>query len=95
MEGPYGLDSGEIRSRVAAGRRGVYVLSRDSSGTAGHYVGRSDTDLAARLADWVGSQYRRFWFEYSASAEDAAAGERRWFEQLGGLQRLDNEERPR
>lgn len=45
MKGPYPL--AEVDVRINANAMGVYILSRDGKGV--HYVGRSDSDLIARI----------------------------------------------
>lgn len=50
---------------------GVYILSRNGNTAA--YVGRSDSNLSARLkqSSKEGYSYPFFWFEYTDSARDA------------------------
>jgi len=57
-------------TRISAG---VYLLDRTSTPTGAFnndYVGRSDTDLNARLKTWVG-RYNWFKFEYCTSPKAA------------------------
>lgn len=58
---------------------GAYILSRD--GRTVHYVGRSDTDLAARIKSPAEerSSYKYFWFEYTTSPMRAYYLECEWW----------------
>jgi hypothetical protein len=75
--GPFALD--EVDSRIAQASSGAYILSRD--GKAAHYIGRSDTDLAARIkqsaSEHPGNLY--FWFETTTSAMQAYYLECEWW----------------
>ena len=94
MKGAFPLTAEQVGLQVQSTSPGFYVLSRDSSGSAGHYVGRSDTSVAERLMQWVGSAYRRFWFDYAGSPKGAFEGECTWFHSLGGTGKLDNKQHP-
>ena len=50
LKGPYPLALADIV--VNAGKKGVYILSRD--GKNAHYIGRSDCDLQQRLKSFAG-----------------------------------------
>jgi hypothetical protein len=69
LNGPYTLDNQTIASTVTRTSPGVYVLASAGSNQAKR-VGRSDTDVRARLRSYVG-QYARFWFAYASSPKDA------------------------
>jgi hypothetical protein len=94
MRGPFPLTAEQVGLQVQSTSPGFYVHSKDSSGNAGHYVGRSDTNVAERLLQWVGSKYVRFWFDYAGSAKAAFEGECTWFHALGGTATLENQQHP-
>lgn len=77
MRGRYPVS--EVYDRVTKISPGAYILSRD--GRAAHYVGRSDEDLARRIADSQreGTGYRYFWFEYASSPMQAYYLECEWY----------------
>ncbi|MBI2018998.1 GIY-YIG nuclease family protein [Candidatus Daviesbacteria bacterium] len=80
MSGPYQLNTQNVNSYVSWVSAGAYILSRD--GTTGHYVGRSDVNLAQRLNQHVNNntgRYTHFWFENSNSAKSAFDLECRWY----------------
>ncbi len=73
LSGPYTLSGDKILATVTSnGNPGAYALGRTNSANTFivSYVGRSDTDIAARLQDWVGS-YEQFKFGYFSTAEAA------------------------
>jgi hypothetical protein len=74
--GPYPLKAQEIDNEINRKSPGVYVLDRSHDDGPFHisYVGRSDTDLNARLHEH-GAKYRRFKYEYYPSPEEAFAKE--------------------
>jgi hypothetical protein len=60
-----------INSFVTKTSPGVYVLDGSATGAFNvDYVGRSDSDLAGRLKQWVGS-YRYFRAVYCSSPKEA------------------------
>jgi len=85
MIGPYQLNTNNIPAVVTRTSAGVYILSRD--GISANYVGRSDTNLAERLATWINQGYSHFWFEYVTSQIQAFNGECNWYH---SYQNLDN-----
>jgi hypothetical protein len=70
LQGPYPLSFDAIDSVVRATSAGVYALGHtDAQGRfAINHVGRSDSDLRARLLDCIGSE-KLFKYGYSASAQ--------------------------
>jgi hypothetical protein len=72
LQGPYPLSFDAIDSVVRATSAGVYALGHtDAQGRfAINHVGRSDSDLRARLLDCIGSE-KLFKYGYSASAQTA------------------------
>ncbi|MGQ9571148.1 MAG: hypothetical protein ACUVUQ_10000 [Thermodesulfovibrionales bacterium] len=71
--GPYPMN--EVNFYVAQNAPGVYILSKDGRSAA--YVGRSDTDVGARIKQSAreGYGYTHFWFEYAISLKDAYSKE--------------------
>lgn len=72
MKGPYGLDATVIDAFVTKELIGNYALGY--KGTNGvfiiKYVGRSDSDLNARLKDHIG-EHDLFMFSYANNAKEA------------------------
>jgi len=89
MEGPFSLTNESIDRAVTRTSPGNYILSRD--GQHANYVGRSGTDLNARLKRWVGKSYRSFWGEYRTSGFAAFVRECELYHSYPGL---DNEIHP-
>jgi len=95
MQGPYSLDNESIDEYVTKTLPGNYAL-----GTVNDYkfivkyVGRSDTDVNARLKTWVGKNYTRFKFSYATSSKAAFAKECKNFHDFGGTKKLDNDIHP-
>lgn len=74
MEGPYNLDTETIEEKVTLKSPGNYALGRkDDEGTFRvGYVGRSDSDVKARLKYWVDKTNRPlFKFSYATSSKAA------------------------
>lgn len=74
MEGPYKLDEDTIDDKVTRTSPGNYALGKkdDQDTFLVGYVGRSDSDVNARLKSWVGNTRRPlFKFSYATSAEAA------------------------
>lgn len=96
MDGPFPLTNESIDKRVLKDSIGNYSLgyTKDADGSfIVKYVGRSDTDLNARLKTHVG-KYPDFKFSYSTSAKEAYAKELRNYTDFGGSDALDNEIEP-
>ncbi|MEQ8627769.1 hypothetical protein [Ekhidna sp.] len=95
MEGPFTLSTKEIDSVVTETSAGNYALgySKADGTFIVKYVGRSDTDLNARLKDWVGD-YKQFKASYANSAQEAYKKELKNFNDFGGTEKLDNENIP-
>lgn len=72
LNGPFALGKSEIDTAVTRQSPGAYALDQSHDTGPFHitYVGRSDTDVNARLQEHVG-KYKRFKFEYYESAEQA------------------------
>ena len=96
LKGPYLLSQGTIDQEVTRTLPGVYVLGRSSDSKFNiEYVGRSDSDIRARLKQWVGSKYAEFEYEYYPSAEAAFEKECLLWHYFGGPEGgLDNENHP-
>lgn len=73
LTGPYALTGPNILTHVSPGMIGAYVLGKSDKSSNIFliaYAGRSDTDVATRLQNWVGS-YDEFKFVYFHSAQVA------------------------
>lgn len=72
MKGPYDLTDSEIDRVVTKKSRGNYALGRvrDDGTFLVSRVGRSDSDVNARLHDHAGD-YKKFKFSYASSAKAA------------------------
>ena len=71
LRGPFSLSGPSILSSVTNYGPGAYALGRTEGNTfLISYVGRSDTDVATRLQNWVGT-YNEFKFDYFPSAQAA------------------------
>ena len=74
MSGPYKLDKQTIDQQVARTSPGNYALGKknDKGTFLVGYVGRSDSDVNARLKSWVGETTRPlFKYSYAGSAKAA------------------------
>ena len=74
MNGPHKLDTKTIEDKVTKTSPGNYALgSKNDKGVfLVYYVGRSDTDVAARLKSWIGNTKRPlFKFSYATSPKAA------------------------
>jgi hypothetical protein len=73
LYGPYNLTGPGILAAVSSnGMPGAYALGRTNSSNVFEisYVGRSDSDVATRLQNWIGS-YAHFKFDYFSTAAAA------------------------
>lgn len=96
MLGPFELSGASIDKQVKKNSIGNYALgytNKTDDSFIVKYVGRSDSDLNARLKDHIGS-YAHFKFSYSTSAKEAYAKELRNYTDFGGSDALDNEIEP-
>ena len=77
MRGPFSIS--QVNSLVDQTKPGAYILSRD--GKTAHYVGRSDTNLASRIASSAKEEvgYTHFWFEHTTSPMQAYYLECDWW----------------
>jgi len=95
LNGPFPLTAAEIDREITAKGPGVYVLDRSHDDGPFHisYVGRSDTDLKARLHEH-GERYKRFKYEYHATPEDAFAKECRLYHEYNPPSTIAHPPRP-
>lgn len=71
MKGPYKLKRNEVQRVVTRTSPGYYKLYRVSGGSVS-YVGRSDSDVGARLLQHADEgRYVDFEFDYATSRKDA------------------------
>jgi hypothetical protein len=95
MKGSYELTTAKINAEVTRTSPGNYALGYRSEDTfIVEYVGRSDTDVAARLKQHVGEKYARFKYSYATSAKAAFEKECRNYHDFGGKDKLDNSIHP-
>jgi hypothetical protein len=72
LRGPYSLTSTGVASAVTHVSAGCYALGKTIDGTFNiYYVGRSDSDVAARLQQHITKWYPHFKFDYFASPKAA------------------------
>ena len=94
----FALVNEEIDNNVSEGRAGVYLLlcfDPKQNSWLVRYVGRSDTDLNARLKQHCSKKYDAFCFEYATTPLEAYYGECRYYHRYGGDRNLlDNEYHP-
>jgi hypothetical protein len=90
----FALTDDTIDAKVTKTSPGVYVLDATSSGPfTASYVGRSDSDLNARLHDWVG-KYKYFKARYCDSAKEAFEAECELFHALSPKGNTNHPARP-
>jgi len=97
MEGPYELDTETIETNVTRTSPGNYALGRkNEEGTfLVGYVGRSDSDVRARLKSWVSETKRPlFKFSYATSPKAAFEKECKNYHDFGESEKLDNKQHP-
>ena len=95
LKGPYTMGKSEINETVTQQSPGAYALDQSHDAGAFHitYVGRSDTDVNARLQEHVG-KYKRFKFEYYASAQEAYEKECALYHDFNPPARIAHPSRP-
>jgi hypothetical protein len=92
LEGPYPLERKTIDVTLTRASAGIYVLGNDDGEDFHiHYIGRSDSDVAARVREFVGF-YSQFAFAYSDSANAAFDKECQLYHDFG--QSLDSKLHP-
>jgi hypothetical protein len=96
MQGAYDLTNGkidELVSHVCAGNYALGVISLKTNKFVVKYVGRSETDLNARLKEHVG-KHPKFKFSLAASPQEAFEKVCRNFHDFGGIKKLRNNVHP-
>jgi len=95
LNGPFPLRKTEIDNEVTRTAPGVYALDRSHEDGPFHisYVGRSDTDLKARLHEH-GEKYKRFKYAYQGSPEEAFATECQLYHQFNPPSTIAHPPRP-
>ncbi len=100
MCGPYNLTVKDIVSnitKISAGNYALGYMEKDIDGKNKFivkYIGRSDFDLAARLKQHVGENYKKFKYSYAKSQKDAFEKECKNYHDFGGNEFLNNEIHP-
>ncbi len=91
----FALTHEKIDATVTRTSPGVYVLDATSSGPfKASYVGRSDTDLNARLHSWEGGKYKFFKGRYCETAKEAFETECELYHTLAELDNTNHPARP-
>lgn len=95
MQGPFDLTDKEINRLITTTSAGNYALGSVDAGGVFRvgYIGRSDTDLNARLKSHVGT-YSKFKFSLATSAKAAFDKECKNFHDFGGTEKLKNDIHP-
>lgn len=94
MTGPFPLTQEEIDKRIIPGRPGNYAYGFNYLGNFKvQYVGRSDTNLHARISHGIG-QYDFFKFSYASNPKEAFEKECKNFHDFGGRVSLYNNYHP-
>jgi hypothetical protein len=95
LRGSFPLDEGTINEEVGYGSPGVYALGYMKGKTfIIQGIGRSDTDVHARLKEYIG-EYDRFKFAYSDSPQAAFTKECQLYHTFGGPEgKLNNKNHP-
>lgn len=96
MKGAFPLTLAKINENVTETRAGNYALGYvdDDNIFRVKYVGRSDSDVAARLKQHVGEKYTRFKYSYAPSPKAAFEKECRNYHDFGESRLLDNNIHP-
>ena len=96
MNGSYKLDSDTINKTITKTSAGNYVLGYTKDKTFYvKYVGRSDSDLKARLLSHVSSgRYKEFKYSYATSPKAAFEKECQNFHDFEETKQLDNNIHP-
>lgn len=96
MKGPYLYTREAIDENVTKTSAGNYALGyKDEKSTfIVQYVGRSDSDVASELKNYLSSRYRRFKFSYASSLKETFEKECKNYHDFGGKKSLDNERHP-
>ena len=95
LKGPFPLSAQGIDTELTQKSAGVYALDRAHEDGPFHisYVGRSDTDLRARLLEHAG-KYKRFKYDYFGSPEEAFASECRLYHEFNPPSTIAHPPRP-
>lgn len=94
LNGPYPLTSGGVTVNVTKTAAGAYALGKTVDGTFHvYYVGRSDSDVAARLRQHVG-KHQQFKFDYMSSPKAAFEKECRLYHDFSPPDNRSHPDRP-
>jgi hypothetical protein len=93
--GSHPLTTEGIDAAVVGVGPGAYALGRQDGNTFYvDYVGRSDTDLKARLKNWTDTNHTHFKYGFFDSPQLAFNKECSLFHDFGGTENLQNEIHP-
>lgn len=95
MNGPYVFNNETINKEVTRTSAGNYALGYiEDNRFIVQYVGRADSDVAARLKQHIGENYKRFKFSYATSPKAAFEKECENYHDFGEKGTLDNKIHP-
>lgn len=96
MTGPFPLSGLGIDREVTRQSAGNYALGyvNERKAFIVKYVGRSDSDVNARLHSWIGAGYSCFKYAYATSAKAAFEKECTNYHDFGGSGKLGNKVHP-
>lgn len=96
MQGAYDLTNVKIDELISNSRVGNYalgIINQKTNKFVVKYVGRSETDLNARLKQHVG-RHPKFKFSFATSPQEAYEKVCRNFDDFGGIKKLGNNIHP-
>jgi hypothetical protein len=96
MIGPYDLTTNmiyEIVTRTSAGNYALGYLNAENVFIV-KYVGRSDSNLNARLLQHIGEGYKKFKYSYAQNSKEAFEKECKNYHDFGASESLDNKIHP-
>ncbi|MBD9361008.1 hypothetical protein [Methylomonas fluvii] len=96
MQGAYDLSNAKINELITESAEGNYalgIINQKTNKFVVKYVGRSETDLNARLKQHVG-RYPKFKFSYAASPKAAFEKVCQNYHDFGGSKKLLNHVHP-
>lgn len=96
MQGAYDLSNAkidELITRISEGNYALGIINEKTNKFIVKYVGRSETDLNARLKQHVG-KHPKFKFSYASSPKEAFEKVCKNFHDFGGIKKLGNNIHP-
>jgi hypothetical protein len=96
MNGSYDLTTekiNEIVKKTSAGNYALGYVDKEKKFIV-KYVGRSDTNLNARLLQHIGEGYKKFKYSYAQNSKEAFEKECKNYHDFGASESLDNKIHP-